>query len=129
MTLQDLSPTYARQVLAQLLGTAELPATVEQHLGLRDREGRDSPVNPLFLEEALRVMMGMGVLQVNGRVQVDEARLSQMQLPDTIHGMLLARLDRLPAAGRHLLQVASVIGRQFAREPLSQMVPDLPSRP
>ncbi|MFO7538185.1 MAG: adenylate/guanylate cyclase domain-containing protein [Chloroflexota bacterium] len=126
MTLQDLSPTYARQVLAQLLGTDELPATVEQHLGLRDREGRDSPVNPLFLEEALRVMMGLGVLQVNGRVQVDEARLSQMQLPDTIHGMLLARLDRLPAAGRHLLQVASVIGRQFAREPLSRMVPDVP---
>jgi adenylate cyclase len=129
ITLQDLSPTFARQVLAQLLGTgtAELPPIVEQHLGLRDREGRDSPVNPLFLEEALRVMMGMGVLQVNGRLQIDEARLSQMQLPDTIHGMLLARLDRLPAAGRHLLQVASVIGRQFAREPLSQMVPDLPS--
>jgi adenylate cyclase len=126
IALQDLSPTYARQVLAQLLGTAELPPTVEQHLGLRDREGRDSPVNPLFLEEALRVMMGMGVLQTNGRLQVDEARLSQMQLPDTIHGMLLARLDRLPATGRHLLQVASVIGRQFAREPLSQMVPDLP---
>jgi adenylate cyclase len=127
INLQDLSPIHARQVVAQLLGTANLPAAVEQHLGLRDREGRDSPVNPLFLEEALRVMVGMGVLQINGRVQVDEARLSQMQLPDTIHGMLLARLDRLPATSRHLLQVASVIGRQFAREPLSQIMPDLPS--
>jgi adenylate cyclase len=127
MTLKDLSAAHARQVLTQLLGTADLPRVVEQHLGLRDREGRESPVNPLFLEEALRVMMSLKILQVNGRVQVDEARLRQMQLPDTIHGMLLARLDRLPAAGRHLLQVASVIGRQFAREPLSQMVPDLPS--
>ncbi|MBK8901871.1 MAG: tetratricopeptide repeat protein [Anaerolineaceae bacterium] len=116
--LADLSPASARQMLSQLVGTAELPQAVEQHLGMRDREGRDSPVNPLFLEEALNVMMGAGVLRVNGRVQVDETELARMQVPDTIHGLLLARLDRLPPAGRDLLQVASVIGRQFSAEPL-----------
>jgi class 3 adenylate cyclase/tetratricopeptide (TPR) repeat protein len=116
--LADLTPASARQMLAQLIGTQELPQAVEQHLGMRDREGRDSPVNPLFLEEALNMMMGAGVLRVNGRVQVDEAALAQMQVPDTIHGLLLARLDRLPPTGRDLLQVASVIGRQFAAEPL-----------
>ncbi|WP_420642885.1 tetratricopeptide repeat protein [Candidatus Leptofilum sp.] len=116
--LVDLSPASARQLLAQLVGASELPQPVEQHLGMRDREGRDSPVNPLFMEEALKVMMGAGVLQVNGRVQVNEAKLAKMQVPDTIHGLLLARLDRLPPAGRDLLQVASIIGRQFAVEPL-----------
>lgn len=116
--LADLSPAAARQLLSHLVGTAELPQAVEQHLGMRDREGRDSPVNPLFLEEALNVMMGAGVLRVNGRVQVDEVELARMQVPDTIHGLLLARLDRLPPAGRDLLQVASVIGRQFSAEPL-----------
>ncbi|VAW40672.1 hypothetical protein MNBD_CHLOROFLEXI01-2295, partial [hydrothermal vent metagenome] len=99
----------------------------EQHLGMRDREGRDSPVNPLFLEEALNVMMGAGVLQVNGRVTVDEAELARMQVPDTIHGLLLARLDRLPPTGRDLLQVASVIGRQFAAEPL-QVIAETPTQ-
>ncbi|MCA9943126.1 MAG: tetratricopeptide repeat protein [Anaerolineales bacterium] len=123
--LVDLSPTFARQMLAQLIGTSELPQAVEQHLGMRDREGRDSPVNPLFLEEALNVMMGAGVLRVNGRVQVDEAELARMQVPDTIHGLLLARLDRLPPAGRDLLQVASVIGRQFSAEPL-RVIADAP---
>ena len=123
--LADLSPASARQMLAQLVGTQELPQAVEQHLGMRDREGRDSPVNPLFLEEALNVMMGAGVLQINGRVQVNEAELGRMQVPDTIHGLLLARLDRLPPAGRDLLQVASVIGRQFAAEPL-EVIADTP---
>mgnify|MGYP002622782712 CR=1 FL=1 len=123
--LVDLSPGSARQMLAQLVGTSELPQAVEQHLGMRDREGRDSPVNPLFLEEALNVMMGAGVLRINGRVQVDESELARMQVPDTIHGLLLARLDRLPPAGRDLLQVASVIGRQFSAEPL-QVIADTP---
>ncbi|WP_420631586.1 tetratricopeptide repeat protein [Candidatus Leptofilum sp.] len=125
--LADLSPASARRLLAQLVGTSELPAPVEQHLGIRDREGRDSPVNPLFLEEALKVMMGVGVLRVNGRVQVDEAELARMQVPDTIHGLLLARLDRLPPAGRDLLQVASIIGRQFAAEPL-QVIAEAPTQ-
>ncbi|MCA9916991.1 MAG: tetratricopeptide repeat protein [Anaerolineales bacterium] len=127
IALVDLSPTAARQLLAQIVGATELPRAAEQHLGLRDREGRDSPVNPLFLEEALNVMMGAGVLQVNGRVHVDEVELARMQVPDTIHGLLLARLDRLPPAGRDLLQVASVIGRQFAAEPL-QVIAESPTQ-
>jgi class 3 adenylate cyclase/tetratricopeptide (TPR) repeat protein len=117
--VSDLSPGHARRLLQHLVGTAELPLPVEQHLGLRDREGRDSPVNPLFLEEALKVMTTAGVLETNGRLRVNEKLLDQVQIPDTIHGLLLARLDRLPPAGRDLLQVASVIGRQFALEPLN----------
>ncbi|HEX6387042.1 MAG TPA: tetratricopeptide repeat protein, partial [Anaerolineae bacterium] len=119
ITVSDLSPSHARRLLQHLVGTAQLPLPVEQHLGLRDREGRDSPVNPLFLEEALRVMLATGVLETNGRVRINEKLLGQVQIPDTIHGLLLARLDRLPPAGRDLLQVASVIGRQFALEPLN----------
>ncbi len=124
LVLSDLPPKYGRQFLQLLIGASELPAAVEQHLGLRSREGLESPVNPLFLEEAVNVMMGLGVLQVNGRVQVNEALLSQMQIPDTIHGLLLARIDRLPVASRDLLQIASVIGRQFDLEPLVSISPD-----
>ncbi|HUM71448.1 MAG TPA: hypothetical protein PLK31_21675, partial [Chloroflexota bacterium] len=121
VALSELTSQPARQLLAQLVGVTELPAAVEQHLGLRDRDGRDSPVNPLFLEEAVRMLQGIGVLRQDGRVQVNEALLAQVQVPDTIHGLLLARLDRLPVGERDLLQVASVIGRQFAAEPLTML--------
>lgn len=124
--LEELTPVEARTMLRQLIGTDRLPPAVEQHLGLRDREGRDSAVNPLLLEEALNVMVAMGVLEVNGRVRVNEDLLSQMVIPDNIHGLLLARIDRLPAAGRSLLQVASVIGRQFGVEPLDNITPEFP---
>ncbi len=126
ISVTDLSATHARQLLKHLVGTDELPQAVEQQLGLRDREGRDSLVNPLFLEEALNVMTSAGVLQVNGRIHVDEQKLAQMQVPDTIHGLLLARLDRLPPATRDLLQVASVIGRQFEVDSLSALSQRMP---
>ncbi|MFQ5401407.1 MAG: AAA family ATPase [Anaerolineae bacterium] len=124
--VSDLPPRHARRLLQQMIGTSELPPAVEQHLGLRDRDGRESPVSPLFLEEALNVMITSGVLRTNGRVQVNESLLARVQLPDTIHGLLLARIDRLPPASRDLLQVASVIGRQFALEALNQITPDTP---
>lgn len=125
ISLVDLTPDPARDLLQALVGVRELPAALEQQLGLRDREGRDSPVNPLFLEEALNVMLDVGVLRQNGSLHINEALLSHMQIPDTIHGLLLARLDRLPPASRDLLQVASVIGRQFSREPLHRITPHI----
>ncbi len=126
ISMGDLAPEQARDMLEKLIGVRELPAAAERHLGLRDREGRSSPVNPLFLEEALLVMVESGVLQTDGRVTVDEARLAELPVPDNIHGLLLARLDRLPAPSRGLLQVASVIGRQFALDPLDSITPEMP---
>jgi ubiquinone/menaquinone biosynthesis C-methylase UbiE len=57
VSLVDLSPAKAREMTLSLLAVTELPLSVERHLGLRDRDGLSSPVNPLFLEEALRVML------------------------------------------------------------------------
>jgi tetratricopeptide (TPR) repeat protein len=126
ITLVDLPPDKAQEMVQSLLGISELPHSVERHLGLRDREGLSSPVNPLFLEEALRVMLEKGVISVNGRLWVNEIRLQEMQVPDSIHGLLLARLDGLPAASRDVLQIASVIGRQFALDILSRITPGQP---
>lgn len=126
LVLGDLPPGRARELAQTLLGVVEIPPGVERHLGLRDREGLSSPANPLFLEEALRVMLENEVIAVNGRVQVDENRLRQMHVPDSIHGLLLARLDGLPAASRDVLQIASVIGRQFALNVLTRIAPRQP---
>jgi class 3 adenylate cyclase len=39
------------------------------------------------------------------------ADVSEVDIPDTLHGLLLARIDRLPPEVRRTLRVASVIGR------------------
>ena len=37
-----------------------------------------------------------------------------MTVPDTIQGVLMARIDRLPEESKRLLQIASVLGREFS---------------
>jgi predicted ATPase len=43
-------------------------------------------------------------------------------IPDNLNGLLLARIDRLPAEARYTLLVASVIGRNFPIKVLSQVM-------
>ena len=58
--------------------------------------------NPFFLEELTRAVIEHGDLQAD------------VVVPDTIQGVLSARIDRLPEAHKRLLQTASVLGREFA---------------
>jgi predicted ATPase len=58
--------------------------------------------NPFFLEELTRAVIEHGDLQ------------KEVVVPDTIQGVLSARIDRLPEAHKRLLQTASVLGREFA---------------
>ena len=56
--------------------------------------------------------------------QVDLARLGQVTVPPTLAGILLARLDGLPAEERAVLQRASVVGRLFWDELVSELAAD-----
>ena len=47
-----------------------------------------------------------------------------VEIPDTIHGLLLARIDRLPEDAKRTLRVASVIGRQFSVRVLESVLDD-----
>jgi class 3 adenylate cyclase/tetratricopeptide (TPR) repeat protein len=77
--------------------------------------------NPLFVEEVTKSLLEEGVLRRNGdRVELARA-LADVAVPDSIHGVLMARLDRLDAAPKHALQMASVIGREFALRLLARV--------
>jgi class 3 adenylate cyclase/tetratricopeptide (TPR) repeat protein len=128
--LADWSAEQARAVARRRLGTGELPPLLEQRLGLKDANGRDTDqVNPLFLEESLKLMLAADVLQFPGtghsRLQIDEARLSALPIPTTIAALLQTRLDALSAGAYSLLQMASVIGREFALNLLMAVMPGL----
>ncbi|HID50557.1 MAG TPA: adenylate/guanylate cyclase domain-containing protein, partial [Anaerolineae bacterium] len=129
--LDNLPPERAREIARERLGLTELPLLLEQRLGLRDRQGQPSPVNPLFLEESLKTLLVSGALlldedaQGHGRVRVDEAKLLRLPIPDTVYAIMLARLDQLSPAAHALLQVAAVIGREFDLPTLLVVVPDV----
>lgn len=79
---------------------------------------------PLFLEEAVRAMWAHGVLRrVDGLLAVDETRLAQLALPNNVHALLLARIDKLAHIYRSTLNVGAVIGTEFSADILKQVAP------
>ena len=69
--------------------------------------------NPLYLEEVVRALIAAGVLVRDGLAWRCTAEAATAQVPSTLHGLLLARLDRLDAAERRVIQEAAVIGPHF----------------
>lgn len=70
--------------------------------------------NPLYLEEVIRSLINDGLLVRldDGRWQFNDT-ITSITVPDTLEGVLLARLDRLEELCRWTVQVASVVGRSF----------------
>jgi class 3 adenylate cyclase/tetratricopeptide (TPR) repeat protein len=115
-TLGPLSREASAALAQQLLGDDVSPAVVE--LVLERAEG-----NPLYLEEVARSLVEAGAL-VRTESGWHLGTGSELYLPTTLHATLLARLDRLAEPTRHLLQAASVIGRQFALAVLERLAGD-----
>jgi predicted ATPase len=81
--------------------------------------------NPFFLEETVRMLVDTNVLAGDrGRYRLTHP-VDSIAVPATVQAMLAARIDRLHAEDRHLLQVASVVGKDVPVS-LLQAVADLP---
>jgi tetratricopeptide (TPR) repeat protein len=70
--------------------------------------------NPLFMEELTHSLLENGSIQKKDRHYVLAQSTSDLQIPDTIQGIIAARMDRLDENLKRIMQVASVIGREFA---------------
>jgi class 3 adenylate cyclase/tetratricopeptide (TPR) repeat protein len=138
LRLDPLPPTSAAELLRVLLGEDASFAPLHRVL-IERTEG-----NPFFLEESVRTLVEIGVLvgepgayrlapQVGaaprGRPELGNHRGLPlpigMQIPATVHAVLAARIDRLPAEDKRLLQTAAVIGTEVPF-PLLQAIADLP---
>ncbi|GAB4206000.1 MAG: adenylate/guanylate cyclase domain-containing protein [Roseiflexaceae bacterium] len=92
LALRELSAEQSAHMVETLAGATRLPdATLRQIVGR-------AAGNPLFLHELLRAV-------------TDEQR-SLEDLPDSLNGLLLSRIDRLDETSRSVLRVASVIGQR-----------------
>ncbi|MBW1775090.1 MAG: AAA family ATPase, partial [Deltaproteobacteria bacterium] len=70
--------------------------------------------NPLFMEEFTHTLLENGAIERKDDKYVLSGKASHIQVPDTIQGIISARLDRLEDNLKRTMQVASVIGRDFA---------------
>ena len=104
---------------AVLRATAVAPALLAR---LHERTGG----NAFFLEEVCAVLVEEGAVTVRDGVATLAGELSTLHVPETVQGVLRTRIDRLPADARDVLRMAAVIGREFTRGVLEDVVGAVP---
>jgi class 3 adenylate cyclase/tetratricopeptide (TPR) repeat protein len=107
VNLHHLTDAQALQMATGVLGAADFPDELKAAL-TQKAEGV-----PLFVEEVTKTLLELGFLsRDNGHYRMLK-KLDDTTVPDTIQGIIMARLDRLGGDGKRAVQLASVIGRQF----------------
>ena len=105
--LAPLPETESLQLVEALVGVGGLPGELTRRIVAR-AEG-----NPFYVEEILQMLIDReAIARENGGWSV-RARLDEVELPDSIHGVIAARVDLLDAASREALRRCSVMGRVF----------------
>ncbi len=115
--LEQLDFDASAVILQSALGVARVAESLARRL--YDRAGG----NPFFLEQmcaALREQHAIVVRNGEALIDADDAVLS---LPETVQGVIRARLDNLSPHALETLRVASVIGAAFDHALLAEVVP------
>ena len=117
LMLEPLSGSNTQELLDDLLGPG-LPAAVAEAVnGWGDG-------NPLFLEEVAVHLVEEGVLVNDDAGWSLRRDLAAVPVPPTVTALLTARLDRLPAPERSLLEHASVVGVEVTAEEAAALSED-----
>src|SRR5215207_4666079 len=112
ISLEPLDPEHSQELLGNLLYIEDLPESV-RNLILNKAEG-----NPFFVEEVIRALIDSEyIVQENGHWRATR-QIVNVSIPDTLTGVLSARIDRLPENTKHVAQTAAVLGRIFAQRAL-----------
>jgi class 3 adenylate cyclase/tetratricopeptide (TPR) repeat protein len=107
IALEPLSKAESRDLLGALLHIEDLPDRV-RGLILEKSEG-----NPFFVEEVIRSLLDGGhIVRQQGHWRATRA-IETVSIPNTLAGLLAARMDALPDEAKRVAQVSAVIGRSF----------------
>jgi tetratricopeptide (TPR) repeat protein len=113
--LDQLSIDARKDLIQSLLHTADIAPEVMEKV-LSRAEG-----NPLFIEEVIHNLLENGAIQRDGRKCVLARGAIDVDLPDTIHEIIAGRMDRAGESIKRMMQVASVMGKDFALRILQGM--------
>jgi class 3 adenylate cyclase/tetratricopeptide (TPR) repeat protein len=116
--LEPLAADEVSRLVDNLLGRADIPADARARI-MEAAEG-----NPLFVEEMLGMLIDDGLLQfVDGTWRAVED-LARITVPPTIQLLLAARLDRLDAEERAVIERGAVEGKVFHSGAVKTLAPE-----
>jgi serine/threonine protein kinase/tetratricopeptide (TPR) repeat protein len=114
LMLNPLNADASSSMLQSILGVKTVsPQVIDL---IHERAGG----NPFFLEEITQSLLEEGALQRENDTAVLVPAAEHLQLPNTVQGVIRARLDRLDRRTREVLRLAAVVGREFTRLILEQ---------
>jgi len=111
--LDPLSPSAMEVLLSGLV--PGLPDEVRAQI-LDRAEGI-----PLYAVETVRMLLDRGALAQEGSVYRPVATIDTLEIPETLHALIAARLDGLAAEERRVLQDAAVLGKTFTKLALAAL--------
>ena len=116
LPLAPLAPAAAQEFIDGLVGCDSSLATLPEDLQAR------TGGNPFFIEEVVRSLVEDGTLAGEPGAYRLSRPLAEARVPETVHAVLAARIDRLAASDKQVLGTAAVIGRNFAVPVLERVV-------
>jgi class 3 adenylate cyclase/tetratricopeptide (TPR) repeat protein len=115
LRLQPLGGMQAEELVRKILRQGQVPHE------LPARIAEAAAGYPLFVEELLGMLLDDETLQFDGEHWVVTSELEELRLPPSLHALLGARLDELPATERLLLGRAAVMRSQFSVSALAAL--------
>jgi class 3 adenylate cyclase/tetratricopeptide (TPR) repeat protein len=109
--LEPLSPSAMTELLSGLV-----PGLPDD---LRSRILAQAAGVPLYAVETVRMLLDQGLLARAGDVTVPTGPIETLQVPETLHALIAARLDNLAPVERRLVQDGSVLGKTFTKQGLA----------
>jgi class 3 adenylate cyclase len=116
IAIEPLGADESQELIAELLAVDDLPEPTRARI-LERAEG-----NPFFLEEIVRHLIDDGRIVHEGGRWHASGHVADVEIPDTVQGVLAARIDLLDPADKRTLQRAAVVGRIFWPGPVGRLL-------
>lgn len=116
--LRPLTTAESVALIDSLFTKADFPPSLRELIPER-AEG-----NPFFLEEIIRMLIDQHIIRPVGErwEMAPGTDLAGLEVPRTLEGLIMSRVDNLTDAGRYTLQCASVIGTDFTPALLNRVI-------
>jgi class 3 adenylate cyclase/tetratricopeptide (TPR) repeat protein len=114
--LPPLNREQSRLLIRSLLRLESLPEKIREVI-LDRAEG-----NPFFVEELLRSLIESGAIRIGADGKAITSKFESVDVPDTVEGVLMGRVDRLSPRNKQVLQHAAILGRVFSEKLLCRLL-------
>jgi class 3 adenylate cyclase/tetratricopeptide (TPR) repeat protein len=129
---RQMAEAYRLEIILRPLSqveSAELVSNLLEIESLREQDRRlillKSEGNPFFVEQVVSMLIDQGILVKKDDAWMARGEIRDIDIPESLQALLLARIDRLVGELKRTLRVASVIGRQFSFKVLEYVFGEL----